>query len=220
MLHFENVSKSYIYKGRMRPILLHATFTAHFDENFGLMLPPRAGTTTMINLILGGLRPDSGRVYRYGRISWPIGGVNGLITSLTGTENCRYIAMIYGLDPDEVLAFVVDLARIGRYMDMPVGTYSSTLQKRLSLALLLVLEFDMFLVIGDSRMGDPEFAERAKPLLQEKMTRTPIMLVSGNFGQVKQYCQRVAIVDDSKLYTFEMLEDAERFLAEEARSYG
>ncbi|MEL6792770.1 MAG: ABC transporter [Pseudomonadota bacterium] len=220
MLQFENVSKSFLFKGRMRPVVLEATFTAHFEENFGLMIPPRSGTTTIQNLILGQEQPDNGRVFRYGKISWPVGGVGGLVPSLTGTENARYIALIYGLDPDDVLAFTIDLARIGRYMDMPVRTYSSTLQKRLSLTLLLALEFDMYLVMGDAALGDPEFAERAKPLLQEKLDRTPIMMLTSNFQQVKKYCQRVAIIDDSRLYTFEMLDDAAHFLRDEAMSYG
>ena len=220
MLQFENVSKSFLFKGRMRPVVLNATFTAHFEENFGLMVPPRSGMTTVQNLIYGAEQPDNGRVYRYGKMSWPVGGVGGLIPALSGAENCRYIAMIYSLDPEEVLAFAIDLARIGRYMDMPVSTYSSTLQKRLSLTLLLALEFDMFLVMGEGNMGDPEFSERAKPLLQEKLSRTPIMLLGSGFEMVKKYCQRVAIIDDAKLYTFEMMEDAEQFLANEAVSYG
>lgn len=220
MLQFENVSKSFLFKGRMRPVILGATFTAHFDENFALMVPPRSGTTTILNLIQGSEQPDTGRVYRYGKISWPVGGVGGLIPALSGAENCRYVAMIYGLDPDDVLAFTTDVARIGRYMDMPVKTYSSTLQKRLSLSLLLSLEFDMYLVMGDSKMGDPEFAERAGPLMREKMSRTPIMLMASNFELIKRYCQRVAIIDDSRVYTFEMIEDAAHFLAHDAMSYG
>lgn len=220
MLQFENVSKSFLFKGRMRPVILRATFTAHFEENFGLMVPPRGGTTTIQNLILGQEQPDTGRVFRYGKISWPVGGVGGLVPGLSGAENCRYIAMIYGLDPDDVLAFAVDMARIGRYMDMPVKTYSSTLQKRLSLTLLLALEFDMYLVMGDASLGDPEFSERAGPILREKLDRTPIMLIGSRFDQVKKYCQRVAIIDDSRLYSFEMMEDAEHFLKHEALSYG
>lgn len=220
MLQFENVSKSFLYKGRMRPVISGATFTAHFEENFGLVVPPRSGVTTITNLILGAEQPDNGKVYRYGKISWPVGGVSGLIPALSGTENCRYIAMIYGLDPDEVLAFTIDLARIGRYMDMPVKTYSSTLQKRLSVSLLLALEFDMYLVIEGASPGDPEFARRAGPLLKEKMSRTPIMFMARTIEKMKDFCQQIAVVDDCKLYTFETIDEAEHFLKNEAVSYG
>ncbi|MEM7523928.1 MAG: ABC transporter ATP-binding protein, partial [Pseudomonadota bacterium] len=66
MLQFENVSKSFLFKGRMRPLISNATFTAHFEENFGLLVPPRSGSTTIQNLILGSEQPDVGKVYRYG----------------------------------------------------------------------------------------------------------------------------------------------------------
>jgi capsular polysaccharide transport system ATP-binding protein len=220
MLQFENVSKSFLFKGRMMPVLSNASFTAHFEENFGLLIPPRSGATTIQNLILGSEQPDSGKVYRYGKISWPVGGVGGLITSLSGSENCRYIAMIYGLDPDDVLAFTIDLARIGRYMDMPVRTYSSTLQKRLSIALLLSLEFDMYLVVNGAGAGDPEFANRAGPLLKEKLSRTPIMFLADSLEKMKEFCHRIAVVDDYQVYDFDRIEDAEKFIATGATSHG
>lgn len=220
MLQFENVSKSFLFKGRMRPVLSNASFTAHFEENFGLLVPPRSGITTIQNLILGAEQPDNGKVYRYGKISWPVGGVGGLIPALSGSENCRYIAMIYGLDPDDVLAFTIDLARIGRYMDMPVKTYSSTLQKRLSIALLLSLEFDMYLIIGGASAGDPEFAERAGPLLKEKMSRTPIMFLSDSLNKMKEFCHRVAVVDDCQVYDFNSFDEAEKFIAGEVMAHG
>lgn len=220
MLQFENVSKSFLFKGRMRPVLSNATFTAHFEENFGLLVPPRSGSTTIQNLILGAEQPDVGKVYRYGKISWPVGGVSGLIPPLSGTENARYIAMIYGLDPDEVLAFTIDLARIGRYMDMPVKTYSSTLQKRLALSLLLSLDFDMYMVAGATPLGDPEFAQRAGPLLRDKLNNTPIFFLADKLEKVRDHCDQFAIVDDCKLYTFAHADEAERFLMREAMSYG
>lgn len=220
MLQFEDVSKSFYFRGRMRPVIAHATFTAHFEENFGLVVPPRAGITTLVNLIMGAEQPDAGKIYRYGKISWPVGGVSGLIPALSGAENCRYIAMIYGLDPDDVLAFVIDLARIGRYMDMPVKTYSSTLQKRISLSLLLALEFDMYLVVEGATPGDPEFAGRAGPLLREKMSATPILFLGGSTEKMRDFCHQIAVIDDSRLHTFGAPEEAERFLAEEAVSYG
>lgn len=146
--------------------------------------------------------------------------MSGLIPALSGSENCRYIGMIYGLDPEEILAFAIDLARIGRYMDMPVKTYSSTLQKRLSVALLLALDFDMYLVIEGASPGYPEFAQRAGPLLRDKLSRTPIMFLGQSTARMKELCHQVAVIDDCKLFSFGSAEEAERFIAGEAVSYG
>lgn len=211
MFQFENVSKSFVIRGRMTPIISNATFTAHFEENFGLIVPPRAGSTTMSNLILGAEQPDTGKIYRYGKISWPVGGVGGILDGLSGAENCRFIAMIYGLDPDEVLAFAIDLTRIGHYMDMPVAVYSSTLKKRLSMALLLALDFDMYLVVQGASAGDEDFAQRAGPILQRKLDHTPIMLMASKTKKMKNICKRVAVLDDAKVHMFNSPEEAEEF---------
>ena len=195
----------------MTPIISNATFTAHFEENFGLVVPPRAGSTTMINLIQGAEQPDTGKIYRYGKMSGPVGGVGGILGNLTGAENCRFIAMIYGLDPDEVLAFTIDLTRIGHYMDMPVKIYSSTLKKRLSMALLLALDFDMYLVVEGASAGDTDFAERAGPILQRKLDHTPIMLMASNTKKMSKICKRVAVLDDAEVHMFNTPEEAADF---------
>ena len=50
-------------------------------------------------------KPDEGMVRRTARISFPLGFMGGVIGKHTGTENARYIARLYGLDPDYVEAF-------------------------------------------------------------------------------------------------------------------
>lgn len=216
MLEFDRVSKSFLHRGRLRPVLIDVSFVTDPDENFGIVMPPRAGVTTLVNLIQGLEQPDAGRVRREGLVSWPIGGVSGLIPALSGAENCRYLAMIYGLDPEDVLAFAIDLARIGRYMDMPVKTYSSTLQKRLALSLLLALEFDLFLVVEGMSPGDPEFAERAGPLLRAKLSGAPVLYVAASTEKMRALCGRVAVLEDCRLIEFDSVEAAERHLREGA----
>ncbi len=59
---------------------------------------------------------------RAGRVSFPLGFVGGIVTRNTGIENVRYVAAIYGLDPDRVEAFCRWLCGIEEYFDRPVGT--------------------------------------------------------------------------------------------------
>lgn len=217
MLNFENVSKSFLIRGKMRPIISNATFTVPFGENYAIVVPAGGGKSTLAALMTGAEQPDNGRIYRYGKLSWMLGGVDGLIFPLTGTENCRYIAMIYGLDPDEVLAFVIDLARIGHYMDMPVRTYSDTLKKRLSLSILLALDFDMYLGGAGPVLsrGDDEFAERVMPLLAGKLEYTPVMLITGDAAGLGNFDGRMGILHDCKLYEFDDFADVQRFVEQE-----
>ncbi|NEU35934.1 ABC transporter, partial [bacterium LRH843] len=64
----------------------------------------------------------------------------------SAVENSRYIARLYGLDPDYVEAFCRWLCGLGEYFDQPLGTYSSGMKSRFSFALMLALDFDIYLI--------------------------------------------------------------------------
>ncbi|MFK4985609.1 ATP-binding cassette domain-containing protein, partial [Klebsiella pneumoniae] len=71
-------------------------FTLQRGERFGLLGRNGAGKSTLIKLIGGVELPDSGRIRRGMRISWPLGFGGGFQGSLTGYDNARFIARIYG----------------------------------------------------------------------------------------------------------------------------
>ena len=74
-----------------------------FDgERIGLVGENGAGKTTLLRLMGGEMTPDEGRITRSSRISFPLGFMGGVISKHTATENARYIARLYGLDPDYV----------------------------------------------------------------------------------------------------------------------
>ena len=58
------------------------------------------GKTTVINMMAGLEKPDSGTVRRGARISFPLGFMGGAVARQTGREGCRYVARLHGLDPD------------------------------------------------------------------------------------------------------------------------
>ena len=122
MIEFENVSKSF-WTGRTRKIILNqATFRVELGNSLGILAPNGAGKTTIINMMAGLEQPDEGTIRRSSRISFPLGFMGGVIGRHSATENARYIARLYGLDPDYVESFCRWLCDIGEYFDMPVGT--------------------------------------------------------------------------------------------------
>ena len=146
MIAFENVSKSF-WTGKSRKVILdNASFRVELGNSLGILARNGTGKTTIINMMAGLEKPDEGRVIRTSRISFPLGFMGGIIPKHTATENARYIARLYGLDPDYVESFCRWLASIDEYFDMPVGTYSSGMRSRFSFSLMLALEFDIYLI--------------------------------------------------------------------------
>ena len=122
MIEFENVSKSF-WTGKKRKIILdRASFRVEIGNSLGILARNGAGKTTIINMMAGLEKPDEGRVTRSSRISFPLGFMGGVVNKHTATENSRYIARLYGLDPDYVESFCRWLCGLEEYFEMPIGT--------------------------------------------------------------------------------------------------
>ena len=146
MLEFTEVSKSFWTGRRHKVILDRASFRVEKGNSLGILAPNGAGKTTIVNMIAGLEKPDEGEIRRECRISFPLGFMGGVVSRLSARDNARFIAKLYGLDSDYVEAFCRWVCGLEEYFDMPVGTYSSGMRGRFSLALLLALEFDLYLI--------------------------------------------------------------------------
>ena len=209
MLEFRNVSKSFWTGVQRKVILDRASFRVELGQSLGILAPNGTGKTTLIKMMAGLEKPDEGEIKRAGRISFPLGFMGGLISKHSGRENSRYIARLYSLDPDYVEAFCRWLCDIDEYWDMPVGTYSSGMRGRLSFALLLALDFDMYLIDeGMPTNTDAEFNRKAGTLLQERLAKTSIVIVSHQAETLEKYAKSAAVLRDGQLYMFDTLEEA------------
>ncbi|MFT4151202.1 MAG: ATP-binding cassette domain-containing protein [Paracoccaceae bacterium] len=211
MIEFENVSKSF-WTGKTRKVILdRASFRVEIGNSLGILAPNGTGKTTIINMMAGLEKPDEGRVTRSSRISFPLGFMGGVISKHTATENCRYIARMYALDPDYVEAFCRWLTNIGEYFDMPLGTYSSGMRSRFNFALMLALEFDIYLIDeGMPSTTDVEFNRKAGTILRERLRNATIVIVSHQAKTLEKFCRSAAVLRNGQLYMFDTLEEAKR----------
>jgi len=219
MLEFVNVSKSF-WTGKKRKVILdQASFRVEPGNSIGILAPNGTGKTTIINMMAGLEKPNEGRIIRTSRISFPLGFMGGVVSKYTATENSRYIARLYGLDPDYVEAFCRYLTGIEEYFDMPVGTYSAGMRSRLSFALLLALEFDIYLIDeGMPGTTDVEFNRKAGSILQDRLKSATVIIVSHQANVLEKYCRSAAVLRDGKLIMFDTLEEAKQLYDYETQS--
>jgi len=176
----------------------------------GVLGPNGAGKSTLLRILGGAEQPDAGRVIRTGRVSWPIGFAGGFNGSLSGEENCRFVARIYGADIDEVVEFAREFADIGQYFQMPVRTYSSGMRARLAFGLSMAIDFDTYLVDEVTAVGDTDFRTKCTRAFAERRERSSIIIVSHQIGTIKQYADIFALLRRGKLELFDKLEDVEK----------
>ncbi|MFM2355260.1 MAG: hypothetical protein RLZZ528_996 [Pseudomonadota bacterium] len=211
MLEFQNVSKSFWTGTRRKVILDRVSFRVELGHSLGILAPNGTGKTTLINMMAGLEKPDEGLITRTCRVSFPLGFMGGVVNGQTGTENARYIARLYGLDPDYVEAFCRWLCNIEEYFDQPVGTYSSGMRARFTFSLLLALDFDIYLIDeGMPSTTDVEFNRRAGTILRDRLRSSTVIVVSHQPATLEKFCRSAAVLRDGQLYMFDTLEEAKR----------
>ncbi len=209
MIEFRNVSKSF-WTGKQRKVILdQASFRIDIGRSMGILASNGTGKTTIINMMAGLEQPDEGEIVRTSRISFPLGFMGGVSASHSAVENARYIARLYGMDPDYVEAFCRYLVDIKEYFEMPVATYSSGMKARFTFALMLALDFDIYLIDeGMPGTTDAEFNRKAGNILHERLSRSTVVIVSHSASILEKYCTSAAVLRDGRLHMFEQLEDA------------
>ncbi len=211
MIEFQNVSKSF-WTGKQRKVILdRASFRVELGNSLGILAANGTGKTTIINMMAGLEKPDEGTITRKSRISFPLGFMGGVVSKHTATENSRYIARLYGLDPDYVEGFCRWLCGLDEYFDMPLAVYSSGMKARFSFSLMLALEFDIYLIDeGMPASTDVEFNRKAGSLLRDRMKDATVVIVSHQAQTLEKFCRSAAVLKNGQLYMFETLEEARR----------
>ena len=219
MIEFAEVSKSF-WTGAQRKVILHrASFTVRLGNSLGILAPNGTGKTTLINMMCGLEKPDEGMIRRDCRVSFPLGFMGGVSHKHTGTENARFIARLYGLDPDYLEAFSRWLCGIEEYFDMPLGTYSSGMRARFNFSLMLALDFDIYLIDeGMPSTTDVAFNRKAGAILRERLSRSTVVIVSHDPKVLERFARSAAVIRNGRMHFFDTLEEARALYDYEAQS--
>lgn len=194
MIYCENLSKSYPMGHGHKHVFSDLNLQVSPGERIGLLGRNGAGKTTLIKLIGGVEMPTSGRVRREMSVSWPLGFGGGFQGSLTGYDNARFIARIYGNEYDQIRDFVEDFSELGSQLKMPVKTYSSGMRARLAFALSLTIEFACYLIDEVIMVGDADFHRKCRYELFDKRGDRALILASHHADLVREFCNRALVI--------------------------
>jgi len=208
MIQLSNVNKYYRVDGRKKIILDDISTVFEEGYSYALLGVNGAGKSTTMRLLSGVELPNSGRIRRTVRVSWPLGFAGAFHPLMTGRNNVTFAARIYGQDIRRVLNFVEDFSELGDYLDAPVRTYSSGMMARLAFGLSMAIEFQCYLIDEITGVGDARFQARCEEVFAERRKRSDLIVISHSMGTVKSYCSRGAVLVDGRLATFGDVDDA------------
>ena len=208
MIRFEHLTKSYPTPWGRKVVIDDLNLELPSGKALGLLGRNGAGKSTLMQIVAGTLPPDNGRVISDGTISWPIGLGGALHPDMTGAQNVRFIARIYGIDSDSLCAFVQDFAELGAHFQMPLRSYSSGMRSRLAFGASMGIPFDTYLVDEVTSVGDARFRAKSKAIFRERMKTSGAIMVSHNMKELQEFCDAGLVLENGRMYYFEDLTEA------------
>lgn len=166
-----------------------------------------AGKSTLMEMIGGRIQPDSGKIHVTGTVSWPVGFGGSFHPNMTGAQNTRFVARVYGVDTEELIDFVKDFAELSDHFEVPVRHYSAGMKSRLAFGISMGIPFDTYLVDEVTAVGDATFKRKSRQVFLARMENAGAIVVTHSMGQVRELCTAAAVLEKGKLSYYEDLEE-------------
>jgi capsular polysaccharide transport system ATP-binding protein len=208
MIRFEDVTKTYHIRKFHNQVLRDCTFEIPTGTSLGVCGANGAGKSTLMRLIAGVESPSTGKIARDVTCSWPIGYTSCFQASLTGADNARFIARIYGKSPESLLNYVQDFAQLGVFLHQPINTYSAGMLARLAFGVSLAIDFDCYLVDEVTSAGDDRFRQRCEDALHRRRETGTLLMISHDPGVLRTYCETGAVVHQGRVTFYDTIDEA------------
>lgn len=208
MIRLENLTKIYWVQNEPKTVIDNLSITLPSGSSVALLGRNGAGKSTLLKIIGGTLNADHGGVYSDGTISWPVGFGGSFHGDLTGAQNARFVARIYGIDTDSLVDFVDDFAELGKHFHMPLRSYSSGMRSRLAFGISMGIHFDTYLVDEITAVGDAQFRRKAAAVFEQRMKQSSSLFVSHEMRTIRRFCNAGMVLEDGRLEYFDDVEDA------------
>jgi ABC-2 type transport system ATP-binding protein len=191
------------------------SFAIEDGELFGLLGPNGAGKTTTIKMLTTLLIPTSGSASIRGmdvvkqaqdvrkRIGFIFGGERGLYWRLSGVDNLRYFASLYGVDPDvskKRIPYLLELVGLKGRGEEKVQGYSRGMKQRLHVARTLLHDPEVLFLdeptIGLDPVGARDFRQVILDLQSAKKT---ILLTTHYMFEADLLSDRIAVINQGRI---------------------
>ena len=211
----DNISKSYGETAALENISL----SVKKNTIFGLVGPDGAGKSTLIRILCGLLKPDSGNANISGfdllkdsdKIKNNIGYLSqkfSLYTDLTVDENIEFLAEIHGVKEfkkkrDELLGFT----RLINFRKFLAGKLSGGMKQKLALACTLIYEPEIIFLDEPTTGVDPVSRREFWIILSNLLKNDITVFISTPYMDEAERFNKIALIDKGKLLTVDSPEN-------------
>ena len=196
--------------------LSDVSFTVERGEFFGILGPNGAGKTTLLKCLTGLVQAERGqltiaghsveRALRAARSAVGVVFANerAMNWRLDARENLRLFAALYGVPAPRVALRIdelLDVVGLGDAQGRLIGTYSSGMKQRLSLARALLHDPPILLLDEPTRSLDPVSADRFRAFVRERARAagTTVLVATHSSEEAFGFCDRVLVMDRGRV---------------------
>jgi ABC-2 type transport system ATP-binding protein len=210
MIRLENVTKKFGTK----VAVYNLSLALRRGELFAFLGPNGAGKTTTIKMIVGLLRPTSGKIFIDGhdiekdsleikrRIAY-IPEEPFLYDKLSGAEFLEFIANVYGLDKERrerKIDELIELFGMRDYINELIESYSCGMRQRIVLSATLLHEPDL-IIVDEPLVGlDPSTSKLVRNIFRDQVKEGKTIFMSTHIISIaEEIADRIGIIIDGKL---------------------
>jgi len=204
-LEIINLSKAYDAKEAVKNI----SFKLSQNEIVGILGPNGCGKTTTIGMILGLLKPTSGKILINGieieshrvKLLNKLNFISPYIElpkKLTVKQNLEVYGRLYDVNNLKTkIDYLCEKLRLYEFINKITGELSSGQKNRVSLAKSIINDPEVLLLDEPTASLDPETGDFVRSFLEEyqREKKTSILLASHNMSEVERLCSSVLMMN-------------------------
>ena len=204
------------------------TLNIRKGELFGLLGPNGAGKTTLVKCLSTLLLPNKGTALINGHdiVEDPIaaresigittGGERTLYWKLSGRDNLRYFAALYGLSSDEAnyrIDYLMGIMGLENRQHERIEKYSTGMRQKVSICRALIHDPPVLLLDEPTLGLDPSFSRFIRSFIKKDLNQKQgktILLTTHYMDEADQLCDRIAIMNEGKIVAVDTPENLKK----------
>lgn len=173
------------------------------NKNIVILAVHTRSAEAMLEIICGIKAPTRGHIQRYGSISAPLGNDEYFHRELTGEQNLRLIAQVYGQNPNDLVNKVSTFTGLKEELKQKAQEYPGPMKRKITLSASVLMELDCYTVNGDMPEHPKKtFNNKIRRRFQHLSKHAQVILSNSTPAQIRLYAQCAVVIDASGYANF------------------
>ena len=182
----------------------NVSFEVKKGEILGIIGKNGSGKSTMLKALAGIFCPDSGTIDLKGHTVSLLSIGVGFQKEVTGRENILLSGMLLGFSEEEIrekMPQIIEFAELGKFIDMPVKTYSSGMYSKLAFSITAILETEIMLIDEVLSVGDEHFKKKSYAKMKQLISNRDrtVIIVSHSITTLEDLCDKVMWMHEGEI---------------------